>query len=157
MLSAAVAFLGWFSALAPYELSLDVGSLRHEVRLARVIPFGPTIGHETVITDPLLCGAEVAAALVLGGLFSLALREWSRSGWARILGAGVAVGGLSVFMEACQLFVVGRRDVMTPPRAAKQLQERISGARTVEIGPSGHALMAEAPDATLDALIDFLS
>ena len=43
------------------------------------------------------------------------------------------------------------------PRAAKQLQERISGARTVEIGPSGHALMAEAPDATLDALIDFLS
>jgi pimeloyl-ACP methyl ester carboxylesterase len=55
------------------------------------------------------------------------------------------------------LFVVGRRDVMPPPRAAKQLQERISGARTVEIGPSGHALMAEAPDATLDALIDFLS
>jgi len=55
------------------------------------------------------------------------------------------------------LFLVGRRDVMTPPRAAKQLQERISAARTVEIGPSGHALMAEAPDATLDALIDFLS
>ena len=55
------------------------------------------------------------------------------------------------------LFLLGRRDVMTPPRAAKQLQEKISAARTVEIGPSGHALMAEAPDATLDALIDFLS
>ena len=55
------------------------------------------------------------------------------------------------------LFLVGRRDVMTPPRAAKQLQEKISGAKTVEIGTSGHALMAEAPDATLDALIDFLS
>jgi pimeloyl-ACP methyl ester carboxylesterase len=55
------------------------------------------------------------------------------------------------------LFIVGRRDVMTPPRAAKQLAEKISGAKTVEIGPSGHALMAEAPDATLDALIGFLS
>lgn len=55
------------------------------------------------------------------------------------------------------LFLVGRRDVMTPPRAARQLQEKISAAKTVEIGPSGHALMAEAPDATLDALIDFLS
>jgi pimeloyl-ACP methyl ester carboxylesterase len=55
------------------------------------------------------------------------------------------------------LFIVGRRDVMTPPRAIRTLQEKISGARTVEIGTSGHSLMAEAPDATLDALIDFIS
>ena len=55
------------------------------------------------------------------------------------------------------LFIVGRRDVMTPPRAVKLLQEKISGAKTVEIGSSGHSLMAEAPDATLDALIGFLS
>jgi pimeloyl-ACP methyl ester carboxylesterase len=54
------------------------------------------------------------------------------------------------------LFIVGRRDVMTPPRAAKALQERIARARTVEIGASGHSLMAEAPDAVLDALIGFL-
>jgi len=55
------------------------------------------------------------------------------------------------------LFIVGRRDVMTPPRAVKLLQEKISEAKTVEIGSSGHSLMAEAPDATLDALIGFLS
>ena len=54
------------------------------------------------------------------------------------------------------LFIVGRRDVMTPPRATKALQERITGAKTVEIGTSGHSLMAEAPDATLDALIAFI-
>jgi pimeloyl-ACP methyl ester carboxylesterase len=46
---------------------------------------------------------------------------------------------------------------MTPMRAAKALQEKIAGAKTVEIAASGHALMAEAPDATLDALIEFLS
>jgi pimeloyl-ACP methyl ester carboxylesterase len=55
------------------------------------------------------------------------------------------------------LFIVGRRDVMTPPRAVKLLQEKIRGARTLEVAPSGHSLMAEAPDATLDALIEFIS
>jgi pimeloyl-ACP methyl ester carboxylesterase len=54
------------------------------------------------------------------------------------------------------LFILGKRDVMTPPRAAKGLQEKIPAAKTVVIGFSGHSLMAEAPDATLDALIDFL-
>ncbi len=55
------------------------------------------------------------------------------------------------------LLVLGRRDVMTPPRAAKTLQERITGAKVVEIGGSGHTLMVEAPDAVLDALISFIS
>jgi pimeloyl-ACP methyl ester carboxylesterase len=54
------------------------------------------------------------------------------------------------------LFILGRRDVMTPPRAAKTLQEQIPGAATVVIDFSGHSLMAEAPDAVLDALIAFL-
>jgi pimeloyl-ACP methyl ester carboxylesterase len=55
------------------------------------------------------------------------------------------------------LFILGRRDVMTPPKATQVLQQSISRARTVEINPSGHSLMAEAPDATLDALIEFLA
>ncbi len=50
-------------------------------------------------------------------------------------------------------FVLGARDVMTPPRAAQALAAAIAGARTALIPPSGHSLMAEAPDATLDALI----
>jgi pimeloyl-ACP methyl ester carboxylesterase len=55
------------------------------------------------------------------------------------------------------LFILGARDVMTPPRAAQNLAKAIAGSTTVTIGPSGHSLMAEAPDATLDALIAFLS
>jgi pimeloyl-ACP methyl ester carboxylesterase len=55
------------------------------------------------------------------------------------------------------LLVIGRRDVMTPPRAAQPLQEKIAGCKVVTLEASGHALMAEAPDATLDALIEFLS
>jgi pimeloyl-ACP methyl ester carboxylesterase len=55
------------------------------------------------------------------------------------------------------LLVIGRRDVMTPPRAAQPLQEKIANCTVVTLDAAGHALMAEAPDATLDALIEFLS
>ena len=54
------------------------------------------------------------------------------------------------------LLVLGKRDVMTPPRAAADLQAKLKG-RTVMIEVSGHSLMAEAPDETLDALIGFFS
>jgi len=55
------------------------------------------------------------------------------------------------------LFLLGRRDVMTPPKAAAALVQAIAGSRTVQVGSSGHSLMAEAPDAVLDALIEFLA
>jgi pimeloyl-ACP methyl ester carboxylesterase len=55
------------------------------------------------------------------------------------------------------LFVLGRRDVMTPPKTAQVLQEKIPGCKVVHIGTSGHTLTAEAPDAVLDALIAFIS
>ena len=55
------------------------------------------------------------------------------------------------------LFILGKRDMMTPPKMAADLQKNIAGSKTVSIALSGHSLMAEAPDATLDALIGFFS
>lgn len=55
------------------------------------------------------------------------------------------------------LFILGSRDVMTPPRNARALIDKIPHAKSVVIEGSGHSLMAEAPDATLDALIEFLA
>jgi pimeloyl-ACP methyl ester carboxylesterase len=67
-----------------------------------------------------------------------------------------AGGEASAAKLACPvLFVLGRLDLMTPPKGAKLLQEKIGNSRSVNIAPSGHSLMAEAPDATLDALIGF--
>ena len=54
------------------------------------------------------------------------------------------------------LLLLGKRDVMTPPRAAALLQ-KLPTAKTVLVELSGHSLMAEAPDATLDALVAFFS
>jgi pimeloyl-ACP methyl ester carboxylesterase len=56
------------------------------------------------------------------------------------------------------LFVLGRRDMMTPPRGGRGARRRpCHGARVSLVGLSGHSLMAEAPDAVLDALIEFLA
>jgi pimeloyl-ACP methyl ester carboxylesterase len=54
------------------------------------------------------------------------------------------------------LLILGKRDVMTPPRAAALLQ-KLPNVQTQLVELSGHSLMAEAPDATLDALIRFLA
>jgi pimeloyl-ACP methyl ester carboxylesterase len=53
------------------------------------------------------------------------------------------------------LLILGRRDVMAPPKGALSLSQALKDSKTVTLNPSGHSLMAEAPDATLDALIEF--
>lgn len=55
------------------------------------------------------------------------------------------------------LFVVARRDAMTPGRAAQALIQAVREARVAEIRESGHAMMAEKPDEVLDALRAFLA
>ncbi len=55
------------------------------------------------------------------------------------------------------LMVLGRRDVMTPPRRAQFLQEKLACATTRFVAQAGPSPMAEAPDATLDALIEFFT
>jgi pimeloyl-ACP methyl ester carboxylesterase len=53
------------------------------------------------------------------------------------------------------LFVLGKSDAMTPPKAAQALQQKAKDGRTVLV-EGGHQMMTEAPDAVLFALRDFL-
>jgi pimeloyl-ACP methyl ester carboxylesterase len=55
------------------------------------------------------------------------------------------------------LFVLGGRDQMTPLRAGLAFAGLVPHAQTVRLGTSGHSLMAEGPDAVLDALVEFLA
>jgi len=52
------------------------------------------------------------------------------------------------------LFIFGARDMMTPPRSTKTLTGAIAHGKVVTVD-AGHSLMAEQPDAVLDALIAF--
>jgi len=67
-------------------------------------------------------------------------------------------GGLaSAAKIACpSLVIAGGQDMMTPPKSAASLVQALTGVKYVTMRPSGHSLMAEAPDATLDALIEFM-
>lgn len=53
------------------------------------------------------------------------------------------------------LFLLGKADAMTPPKAAQSLQQKARNARTVLVD-GGHQMMTEAPDEVLFALRDFL-
>lgn len=54
------------------------------------------------------------------------------------------------------LFLIARRDAMTPARSAQAFAQTVKGARTVMIEGSGHNMMGEKPDEVLDALAAFL-
>lgn len=54
------------------------------------------------------------------------------------------------------LVVQGQRDLMAPPRSAAALCEALADVRVVTLQGCGHAMMAEQPDAVLDALRAFL-
>lgn len=54
-------------------------------------------------------------------------------------------------------FILGRRDQMTAAKAGLAFAQKMPGAQVVQIAPSGHSLMAESPDAVLDALAAFLA
>jgi pimeloyl-ACP methyl ester carboxylesterase len=54
------------------------------------------------------------------------------------------------------LFVLGGRDMMTPPRAARDLIAAVGDASVVEIPGCGHAIPTEAPEALRDALSEWL-
>jgi pimeloyl-ACP methyl ester carboxylesterase len=52
------------------------------------------------------------------------------------------------------LFIFGSKDAMTPPRGTKALTAAIAHGKVVQVD-AGHQLMAEQPDAVLDALFAF--
>ena len=66
-----------------------------------------------------------------------------------------ANGEAAAASVACPtLLLQGARDVMTPPRSARQLAASLGQAKVVTVD-AGHQMMSEQPDAVLDALATF--
>jgi len=55
------------------------------------------------------------------------------------------------------LFLLGKRDMMTPPKATATLTKAIPTAKVVQLENCGHDLMGEQPDAVLDNLFGFIA
>ena len=58
-------------------------------------------------------------------------------------------------LDCPTLFLLGRNDMMTPPKAVASLIAALPQSQRVVVNGSGHALMAEQPDQVLDALFEF--
>ena len=67
-------------------------------------------------------------------------------------------GGLAAAakLRCPTLVLAGEFDRMTPSRHAAELAEALKGARFVALPACGHMMMVEQPDATLDALVEFV-
>ncbi len=69
---------------------------------------------------------------------------------------GPAAAGAVAASGCPTLIVAGTRDLMTPMRNTRLLSEMLPHAKVVTLPGAGHAMMAEQPDALLDALIGFV-
>jgi pimeloyl-ACP methyl ester carboxylesterase len=154
---------------------------RHAGRVTRIALVGIAVPME--VSDDLLDAARrndhVAYELIngwsygprrsLGGNAVPGL--WMTGNSMRLLERN-APGALATDLAACRayangqaaasavrcpaLVITGKRDLMAPPRNAKAVQAALPDVRSIELPDAGHALMAEEPDAVLDALRGFL-
>jgi pimeloyl-ACP methyl ester carboxylesterase len=150
-------------------------------RVERIALLGPAV--PMAVADTLLAAAQddtpLAYALINGwSLSATGQLGASPSPGISLTGSSLrlmqrtAPGVLAVDLAACQayanglvvagvyrgpaLVVMGARDQMAPPKGAAALVAALSTPRCVTLANTGHALMAEQPDAVLDALRDFL-
>ena len=154
---------------------------RHPSRIGKIALLGPAVPME--VSDALLAAAQandhVAYELIngwstspgkqLGGntvpgmwLMGNAIRLMERTPpgvlHTDLAACNAWTGGLDAAAAvACpSLVVIGARDIMAPPRATKSLVAALRGVRVVTLPDTGHVMMAEQPDAVLDALRAFL-
>jgi len=154
---------------------------RHSERVTKVVLVGPAV--PMTVAEPLLEAAKrndhVAYELINGWSYSAAkqlggnampgiwltgnalrLMERTRPGvlFADLMACHAYAGGLGAAarLRCPVLVIMGARDIMAPPKNAKVLSATLPDPRIVTLPDCGHALMAEEPDAVLDALRGFL-
>ena len=109
-------------------------------------------------------GRSPSPGMVLTGLNQRLMERQSADVLATDLAACNAyLNGLTAAASVrCPVAMVcGERDQMTPLRATQALRQALAnaagGPRMITLGHSGHAMMAETPDALTNSIRDFLS
>jgi pimeloyl-ACP methyl ester carboxylesterase len=151
-------------------------------RVQAIALLGPAVPMAVadVLLDAARTNEALAYALINGWSFSAA-GQLGASPSPGIALAGNALrlmersarGVLAMDLDACRhyanglaaagawrgpaLVLMGARDQMAPPKGAQALVTALATPRVVQLPGTGHALMAEQPDAVLDALIAFTS
>jgi len=155
---------------------------RHPGRVTRLALLGPAVPMP--VSEMLLAAARAndhaAYELINGWSFSAGRAlggntvpgMWLTGNAMRLM-ERTRPGVLAIDLEACNayaggleaasavraptLVVIAARDLMAPPKSAQGLIDALADKRVVTLPDCGHALMAEQPDAVLDALAAFHS
>lgn len=154
---------------------------RQPDRTQRIALVGPAV--PMAVSDDLLTAARddepLAHALINGWSLSAAGKlgaspqpGMSLAGSGLALLARAAPGVLACDLGACRdyagglaaaqayrgpaLLIMGARDQMAPPKGAQALATTLAAPTQVTLADTGHSLMAEQPDAVLDALCSFM-
>lgn len=146
-------------------------------RVERIALLGPAVpmAVSDVLLDAARANDHVAYELIVGWSHSAGKQLggnqvpglWMTGSAMRLMERS-AHGALARDLEACRdyagglaaatrvrcpsLVMIGARDLMAPPKSAEALLEALRAARVVTLAECGHAMMAEQPDAVLDAL-----
>ncbi|MDA8256896.1 MAG: alpha/beta hydrolase [Betaproteobacteria bacterium] len=104
-------------------------------------------------------GNTVPGIWMFGAAKRLAERQQAGVLYNDLAACNAYAHGMVAAAELCcpALIVSGSRDMMTQPKAAAKLAAAIKDVRSVSLDGAGHALMAEQPDAVLDALRGFIA
>jgi len=154
---------------------------RHADRVTKIALLGAAV--PMLVSDELMAVAKaddhVAYEMINGWSFSAgsqlggnAIPGMWMTGNALRLMERTRLGVLHADLMACQTYangladaaavrcpvlaIMGARDLMTPVKGAQAMLAALPNQRTVLLPATGHAMMAEQPDAVLDALRGFL-
>jgi pimeloyl-ACP methyl ester carboxylesterase len=155
---------------------------RHADRVEAIALLGPAV--PMAVSDALLAAAREgdhdALDMIVGWSHSAGSKLgghpvpglWMTGGALRLMERS-APGVLATDLAACHTYanglaaaasvacpalcVIASRDLMAPPKSAQALIETLRSPRVVTLADCGHAMMAEQPDAVLDALRAFVS
>jgi glycopeptide antibiotics resistance protein len=102
------------TALAPFDISVQVSELKTAIKNARLVPFGPTLDGSVAPEKAWPLASDLLVWMLAGGLFTLAAREAGRRGGQAILLAVIAGVGLCLATELMQIVIPSHRlDITT--------------------------------------------
>jgi pimeloyl-ACP methyl ester carboxylesterase len=163
-------------------LAVLAAAARHAGRVERIALIGPAVPMPVsdVLLDAAKADDHVAFELINGWSYSpgkqlggnrvpgmwltgttMRLMERTRPGvlYTDLAACHAYADGLeaAAAVRCPVLLVIGARDLMAPPKGAQALIGALPDRRVVTLPDCGHALMAEQPDAVLDALAAFVA
>ena len=155
---------------------------RHPQRIQKLAMVGTSVPIQ--VSEPLLLASKAndhvayeminvyahSNAAQMGGnsvpgmwMMGTAMRLMERSGKGVLHADFSACNDYTTGLDAAQnvkcpvLLVLGKRDLMTPMKVARELASKLSDVKVVALEGTGHSLMSERPDDVLDNLISFLA